>query len=91
MYKFWYDYVKSKYQQNVKLCYIDTNSFIIHNKTEDVYKDIDVEKRFDTSHYEVKRPLLIGKNEKVIGLKKYELEKKILTEFVALRPKLILT
>ena len=50
MYEFWYDYVKPKYGENVKLCYIDTGSFIIHVKTNDIYKDIaeDVETRFDT-------------------------------------------
>ena len=40
MYEFWYDYIKPKYQQNAKLCYMDTDSFLIHIKTEDVYKDI---------------------------------------------------
>ena len=50
MYEFWYDYIKPKYQNNENLCYMDTDSFIIHIKTEDVYEDIadDVEKRFDT-------------------------------------------
>ena len=58
-------------------------------KTEDFYKDIanDVVKRFDTSNYKVNRPLPIGKNKKVIGLMKEELGGKIITEFVALRPK----
>ena len=89
MYEFWYDYIKPKYQQNAKVCYIETNSFIIHIKTEDVYGDIadDVEKRFNTSNYEVNRPLPTGKNKKVIGLMKEELGGKIITEFVALRPK----
>ena len=47
MYEFWYDYIKPKYQNNAKLCYMDTDSFIIHIKTEDFYKDIadDVKKR----------------------------------------------
>ena len=51
MYEFWYGYIKPKYEQNAKLCYMDTDSFIIYIKIEDVYKDIadDVEKRFDTS------------------------------------------
>ena len=51
MYEFWYDYIKPKYEQNAKLCYMDTDSFIIYIKIEDVYKDFadDVEKRFDTS------------------------------------------
>ena len=89
MYEFWYDYMKPKYRDNVKLCYIGTYSFIMHIKTEDFYKDIadDVEKRFDTSNYEVGRPLPTGKNKKVIGLMKDELGGKIMTEFVALRPK----
>ena len=89
MYEFWYDYMKPKYGDNVKLCYTDTDSFIMHIKTEDFYKDIanDVEKRFDTSNYEVDRPLPTGKNKKVIGLMKDELGGKIMTEFVALRPK----
>ena len=89
MYEFWFDYMKSKIGDNVKLCYMDTDSFLIHIKTEDFYKDIadDVEKRFDTSNYEVDRPFSTGKNKKVIGLMKDELGGKIMTEFVALRPK----
>ena len=68
---------------------MDTDSFIMHIKTEDFYEDTtnDVEKRFDTSNYEVNRPLPMGKNKKVIGLMKDELGGKIMTEFVALRPK----
>ena len=40
MYQFWYDYIKPKYQENVRLCYMDTDSFIIYIKTEDVYEYI---------------------------------------------------
>ena len=89
MYESWYDYMKPKYNDNVKLCYMDTDSFIMNIKTKDIYKDIssDVDKRFDTSNYEVNRPLLTGKNKKVIGLMKDELGGKIITEFVTLRPK----
>ena len=62
---------------------------IIYIKTEDTYEDIadNVEKRFDTSNYEVNRPLSTGKNKKVIGLMKDELGGVIMTEFAALRPK----
>ena len=71
MYEFWYDYVKSKYQVT-KSCYMNTDSFIIHIKTEDFYEDItnDVKKCFHTCNYDEndKRPLPIGKNKKVIGL-----------------------
>ena len=89
MYEFWYDYMKPKYANNVKLCCTDTDSFIINIKTNDFYEDItsDVENRFDTSNYEVNRPLPMGKNKKVIGLMKDELGGKIITEFVTLRPK----
>ena len=89
MYEFYYDSIKPKYQNNAKLCYMDTHSFIIDIKTEDFSEDIanDVEKRFDTSNYEVSRPLPKGTNKKVIGLMKDELGGNIMTEFVALRSK----
>ena len=89
MYEFWYDYMKLKYNDNVKLCYMDTDSLIINIKTNDFYEDIanEVENRFDTSNYEVKRPLPTGKNKKIICLMKDELGGKIITEFVTLRSK----
>ena len=90
LYEFWYDYMKPKYNDNVKLCYMDTDSFVMNIRTNDFYKDManDIEKRFDTSNYEVNRPLPTGKNKKVIGLMKDELGGKIITEFVTLiRPK----
>ena len=89
IYEFWYDYVKPKYGDNVKMCYMDTDSFIMHIKIEDFYKDTadDIEERFDTSNYDVNRPLTTGKNKKVIALIKDELGEKIMTEFVALRSK----
>ena len=89
MYEFWHDYMKPKYDNNVKLHYMDTDSFIMDIKTNYFYKDIanDVENRFDTSNYEVNRPLPMGKNKKVITLMKDKLGGKIITEFVTLRPK----
>ena len=69
MYEFWYNYIKPKYTQNAKLCYIDTYNFIINIETEDFYEDIsnNAEKRFDISNYEIKRPLPIGMNKNAIG------------------------
>ena len=89
MYEVWYDYVKPKFNDNVRLCYMDRDSFVMHIKTNDFYKDIasDVENRLHTSNYEVNRPLATGKNKEVIGLMKDELGGKIITEFVTLRPK----
>ena len=54
MYQFQYDYVKPKYSQKAKLCYMDKDSFIVYIKKDDIYKDIteDVKTRFDTSKYE---------------------------------------
>ena len=91
MYEFWYDYIKPKYQDRAKLCYMDTDSFVIHIKTEDFYEDIpdDVEKWFDTSNYskDDNKPLPLGWNMKVIGLFKEEFGGKIAKEFVGLRAK----
>ena len=89
MYEFWYDYMKPKYGNVVKLCYMDTDSFVMNVKTNDFYKDIssDVDNKFDTSNYEVNRPLPLGKNKKVIGLMKDELGGEIITEYITLRPK----
>ena len=89
IYEFWYNYMNPKYNDSVKLCYMDTDSFIMHIKTDNFYKDIadDVEKRFDTSNCEVNRPLPTGKEKIVIGLIKDELGRKIMTGFCALRPK----
>ena len=66
MYELWYDYVKPKYDENAELCFMDTDSFIVHIKTDDIYKNIadEVETRFDTSNFEIDRPLPKGKNKK---------------------------
>ena len=65
---FWYDYVKPKYKEKAKLCYMDTDSVVINIFTEDGFEDIynDVERWFHTSNYDEndKRPLPIGINKK---------------------------
>ena len=90
MYEFHYDYMLPKYGDRLKLCYMDTDSLVYHIRTEDFYADIvdDVQTRFDTSGYIPDRLLPVGLNKKVIGLIKDELGGAIMTEFVALRPKL---
>ena len=90
MWKFFYGYFKPKYGDKIKLCYTDIDSFILYIKTEDSYEDIanDVEEWFDTSNYEIDRPLLItNKNKKVLGKFKDELKGKIRTKFVDFRSK----
>ena len=91
MYKSWYDNFKPKYGGRTKLCYTDTDSFVIHIITEYFFKSItpDVDIRFDTSKYDEtdKIPLPIGKTKKVPGIFKDELGGEIIVEVVALRPK----
>ena len=69
MYEIWYDYIKSKYDEKAKLCYMNTDSFNVYIKTDDIYNDItdNVVTRFDTSNYELEcnfndRPLPKEKN-----------------------------
>ena len=91
VFEFWHDYLKPMYDDKIRLCYTDTDSFIIHIKTDGFYKDLnnDVDKWFDTSNYDKNdnRPLEIGKNKKVLGKFKDEIGGKIITKFVALRAK----
>ena len=91
MHEFHYDYMKRKYADNqLTLCYMDTDSLISDIQTDDFYKDVanDVESRFDNSSYVPDRPLPMGKNKKVISLMKDELGGGIMSEFVTLRPKM---
>ena len=77
MYKFWYGYIWPKYENKAKLCYTDTDRFIIHIITEDFFEEIagDVKKWFDTYNYDEndKRPLPIRINKRVYGFFKDEL------------------
>ena len=91
MYEFHYDYMKRKYNDNrIQFCYMDMDSLVYSIETEDFYADIadDIPTRFDTSSYCSNRPLPISLNKKIIGLMKDELGGAIMTEFIALRPKL---
>ena len=83
MFELWYDYVKSKYGENAKFCYMNADMFIVHVKADDIYKGIaeDVETRFDTSNYELERLLPKGKDKNVVGVMKDGLGGKIMNEF----------
>ena len=82
MYEFWCDYIRPKYGDRAKLCYTDTESFVIHIITEYFYEDIadNFESWFGTSNYDEndKRPLPVGKDKRVIGLFKDQLGRKIM-------------
>ena len=67
MYEFWSDNVKPKNGGYAKLCYMDTDSFIVHVKTKDICEDIaeNVEIKSGTSDFELNRPFPKGKNKKL--------------------------
>ena len=89
MYKFWYDYLKVKYVDNINLIYTDTDSFVLEIFTDDVYKDIkNVNHLFDFSEYPKDHKYYNVKNEKKLGIFKDELHGKIMTEFSCLKPKI---
>ena len=50
MYELWYNYLKPKHREKLKLCYMDTERYTVYIKTEDIYSNIskDAETRFDT-------------------------------------------
>ena len=91
MFEFCYDYLKPVDGDKIRLCYTDTDSFILRIKTDDFDKDIsaDGDTWFDASNFNKNdnRPLEIGKNKKVLGKFKDEIGGKIMTKFVALRAK----
>ena len=91
MHKFCYDFIKPKYGNRAKLCYMDTNSFVVYIETDDFYKDIVdyVEIWFDRSNYneKIKDLFQLVRTKKIPGLFKDKLEGKIMIEFVALRVK----
>ena len=91
-FEFWYDYLKPMYGDKIRLCYTDTDSFIMHVKTDEFYKDIsaDADKWFHTSNFNKNdnRPLEIAKNKKVLVKFKDELSGKIMTKLCVLRAKM---
>ena len=81
MYKFWYHYIKRKYEDREELCYTDTDSFITHIINEEFFEEIagDVKKWFDTTIYDEndKRPFPIGMKKRVYGFSKMNNEERL--------------
>ena len=85
MYRFWYDVLKAKCAK-MKLFFTDTDSFLLHAETPDLYKDIhDIHRHFDTSNYPTDYYLYSNENKAVPGLFKDECGGKVISEFVSLR------
>ena len=80
MYEFRHDYIKPHYEEKAKLCYMDTDSFIVYIKTNIIPKDVDM--RFDNSNYKLDTPFPKGKTNKVISLMKNKLGVKIMKDLL---------
>ena len=91
MYRFFYDVMKPKYGDNIRMVYTDTDSFVFHTKTDDIYiyQDLkDTNDEMDFSGYDLKKHKCYdATNKKVLGQFKDEVDGKIMTGFLGLRPK----
>ncbi|XP_071055460.1 uncharacterized protein [Onthophagus taurus] len=90
MYEFYYNFLKPKYNEAIRLCYMDTDSFTVHINTDDLYEDIKLNlDKFDTSNYHLDNQFKIPlKNKAVLGLMKDENCGRIMTDFIGLRSKM---
>ena len=88
MYKFYYDVMKPKYGENIRMVYTDTDSFVFHTKTDDIYQDLtEINDEMDFSGCDKNHKCYDATNKKVLGKSKDECEGKIMTGFIGLRPK----
>ena len=88
MYSFYYDVLKPKYNDDIKLVYTDTDSYVIKVETDDLYKDFkEINNCMDFSDFNVEHPNYDKTNKKVLGKFKDELNGKIMTHFIGLKPK----
>ena len=88
MYKFYYDVMKPKYGDNIRMVYTDTDSFVFHTKTDDIYKDLhDIKDEMDFSDYPIYHKCYDTTNKKTLGKFKDETHGNIITDFIALRLK----
>ena len=89
MFDFYYNTLKARYGENVRLLYTDTDNLIVKVDTEDIYADMSLNADlYDTSNYAPGHPLYSDENKKIIGKFKDELGGKVMTEFIGIRPKM---
>ena len=89
MYRFYYDVLKEKYNDKIKLAYTDTDSFVIHVETDDLYKDLkQINNHMDFSDYPKHYDNFDISNKKVLGKFKDEVNGKIIKEYIGLKPKM---
>ena len=88
MYSFYYDVLKPKYDNKIKLIYTDTDSYVIKIETDDLYEDFkEINEYMDFSDYPPEHPNYDKTNKKVLGKFKDEMNGKIITHFIGLKPK----
>ena len=89
MYSFYYDVMKKKYGDKIKLVYTDTDSYVLQTMTDDIFEDWkQIKQHMDFSGYDKNHPTYDPSNKKVLGKFKDETDGRIITEFIALRPKM---
>ena len=89
VYRYYYDVLKPMYGEKVKLAYTDTDSFVIHIETQDLYEDLkQIEDYMDFSDYPTDHPNYNTTNTQVLGKFKDEMNGNIITEFIGLKPKM---
>ena len=89
MYGFYYDVLKAKYENNIRLIYTDTDSYVIQTFTDDIYEDWkEINEYMDFSGYDKNHQCFDPTNKKVLGKFKDEMDGKIVANFIALRPKM---
>ena len=89
MYGFYYDVLKKQYQENIRLLYTDTDSYVLETHTDDLFEDwTKIKEHMDFSGYDKNHPAYDPTNKKVLGKFKDETDGKIITSFIALRPKM---
>ena len=88
MYRFYYDGVKPKYGDNITMVYTDTDSFVFHTKTDDIYQDLKkINGEMDFSGYDKNHKCFDASNKKVLGKFQDEVDGKVMAGFIGLRPK----
>ena len=88
MCSFHYDVLKPKYDDKIKLVYTDTDSFVIKVETGDICEDFkEIHEYIDFSDYPQEPPNYDNTNKKVVGKFKDEMNGKVITHFIRLKPK----
>ncbi|VDI50259.1 Hypothetical predicted protein [Mytilus galloprovincialis] len=89
MVDYYYNHMKKLYKENVTLCYTDTDSFIMHVRTDDIYRDMSLNSElYDFSNYPADHPLYTKDRKSIIGLFKDECKSIQMVEYIGLRAKM---